>query len=64
MTRDDFVTGFAERTRNVLQKHEREMRARTSPCGEALFVANANLDATIDELARFAWDAMHAEVPA
>lgn len=55
MTRDEWLTGFTERIRHVLQTHAREREiARTG----RLISAELSTDAAIDELGRFVLDAV------
>jgi hypothetical protein len=62
LTRDEFTTGFAQRLRFVLQKHEREMAARAGG-NIPMCVVNANLDAAITELADFVFDVFESKAP-
>lgn len=55
MTRDAFLEGFTERLRNVLQKHSRAIGSRQAAYGTKM--AEDNLDAAVDELARYLCDA-------
>lgn len=68
MTRAEFTTEFQRGMRFVLQKHEREMRARSNvltpegPSARALEHATTNLDAAIDQVADHVFDAMEQVV--
>ena len=64
MTREQFAAGLAQRLRNVLQKHEREMAARenTRVPGE-LTMARTNLDSALAEVCDFVFDALDEKAP-
>jgi hypothetical protein len=69
ITRAAFTEAFSERMRHLLQKHEREMRARAAAdAGDietlgGLIHANTHLDAAINELADFVFDTLEEKAP-
>lgn len=66
MTRAEFTTGYVQRMRNVVQKHDNVRAARSilRECGSrpaletAYAVAQDNLTATLTELADYVYDAV------